>query len=163
MANEKFSEFTTATVISGTEKLVGLQSADNAQFPITFFPITKKISLSSAEILALFTTPKVLVAAQGVNTVVQPIAIVIQKNFNSIAYNTNTNLRLATGTIFEKQLANAIGFTQNEIGSYSVSVNASDAAALSKNVDITLKAETGNPLSGNSTIDVYLTYKVINL
>jgi hypothetical protein len=164
MANKKFSDFTLAISLDGTEKIVGLQSSNNARFPITFLPITKKISLSSAEILQLFTTPKTLVAAQGANTYIMPIRILVRNNFNSIAYATNINLVLANGLVAQSVFTSALGQTSNYLSSYTITSNAgSSDVAGNTNVALTLSAQTGNPTAGNGTIDVYLTYNVISL
>lgn len=43
--------------------------------------LTAQISISSADILALNTTPKVLVAAQGAGTIIVPVSTIIKYTF----------------------------------------------------------------------------------
>ena len=125
--------------------------------------VTVKVSLLSTEILALFTTPKVLVAAQGVNTVLVPIRILINQTYNSVVYATNTTLIVAGGTIFSTNLSSALGFSSNQLATFTLSTNATGSPASSTNTALTLTTLGGNPTAGNSIIDVYLTYAIITL
>ena len=125
--------------------------------------VTVKVSLSSAEILALFTTPKTLVAAQGAGTVLVPIRILINEIYNSIVYATNTTLIVAGGTIFSTNLSSALGFSSSQLATFTLNTNATGSPASSTNTALTLTTSVGNPTAGNSTIDVYITYAVITL
>jgi len=161
MADEKFSEFTTATSLDGTETLVGLQAGDNARFPITFFPITVKVSLSSAEILALATTPKTLIAAQGAGTFIRLQAVTMRLNYGTTTYTggglrikytsggsfiiTNTSYTNSSSIIFNPALATTQAFTTSAEND-SLVMDAASAVSV-----------------GDGTLDVYLTYNVISL
>lgn len=122
-------------------------------------PITVKVSLTSAEILQLNSTPKILVAAPGAGKVIRPIGQVMKLNYNSSPYSGNAMTALLGGNIV---------FTQN---SYLSSSNAYDmrmqaqfgTAVDLENLPLTVTVTSANPTGGNSSIDLYITYAVISL
>ena len=59
-------------------------------------PINFKVTLSSAQILTLFTTPVTLVPAQGVKTVIRVIATTAKLVFGATAYTVPAFSRLET-------------------------------------------------------------------
>ena len=161
MADEKFSQFTTATSVDGTETLAGLKASDNAQFPITFFPITVKVSLSSAEILALDATPVTLIAAQGTGTFIRLHSVTMKLNYGTTTY-TGGGLRI-------KYTSGGSFIITNS--SYTNSSSIIFNPALSNNQIFTTSAENDSLVIdaasavsvGNGTLDIYLTYSVISL
>lgn len=56
--------------------------------------ITTKVTITSAELLALNTTPKVLVAAPGTGKAVVIEKVIATMDYNSAAYATNTDLEI---------------------------------------------------------------------
>lgn len=125
---------------------------------------TVKVTLSSAQILALNGTPITLVAAQGAGTMIRPVQILINKTFVSVAYATNIDLALGSGTVFASTFGNALGFSASEVAVYPVASNASASPATgSINIDLKISVPVGNPTAGNGTLAIYLTYNVITL
>ncbi len=123
---------------------------------------TIKVSISSVELLAAFTTPKVIVAAQGASTMIVPLRIVTIKNFVTTPYATNINIIFGLGTVFASTFSNALGFSASEIAINTLTTNASASPASgSINTDLTLSVATGNPTAGDGTIDIYLTYVIM--
>lgn len=126
--------------------------------------ITVKKTLTSAEILALFTTPITVIPAAGAGTVIMPLRIMTRLNYNTTTYTTNTNLILGLSTIFQVTLTGAIGVSSTTLSTYTPATAAgSTTPANSTNVPITISAQTGNPLAGDSTLDLYISYTVITL
>jgi hypothetical protein len=176
MANIKISELTEAAFpLDGTEDLVLVQGGvtkrcDLSNLVAPGTPITVKVSLTSAEILALNTTPKTLVPAPGAGKMIQPIYFMFKLNYNSVAYATNLNLKAyiddpATRTdadvnFWLNNTANSVNIVPIDAASgvYSGSI-----VAQITNAALKLKVETGNPTAGNSTMDVYVTYFVVTL
>ena len=132
----------------------------------TFFntfgiPTTKKISLTSAEILALNTTPKELIAAPGAGYYIRVIGFTCVLNYNSVAYSGNAMVIHHTGSS-----ANLLSSSFYTIGAeYMTFINPSSPsnATLTIIENSSLIAEVGsaNPTSGNSTVDIYVTYSII--
>lgn len=122
--------------------------------------VTVKVSLSSAEILALFTTPKVLVAAPGAGKILAPIRIVIKNNFGTEGYSGGPilinlgTLNLLSNTTY--QLSN------NAYDFRALTGNAANSTNLS-NTAITASVASSNPTLGDGTVDMYITYTTITL
>ena len=75
-------------------------------------PYTVKVSVSSAEILALNDIPKSLIAAPGAGKMIVPLAVSFRLNFVSVAYTTNLNLRLRmNGTLTQNAGILGLGAT----------------------------------------------------
>ena len=122
---------------------------------------TVKVSLSSAQILALNTTPITLVAAQGAGTVVTPVAITLRNNIVGSAYTGNVTPEVvysgqSTPIITD---TNGLTITTNTPRRRTMQNNFN---AL-ENTAITITEPTGNPSSGTNTMDVYVQYYVLTL
>jgi hypothetical protein len=124
---------------------------------------TATVTLTSAQILALNTTPVTLVAAQGANTYVQVIALAAKLDFNSVAYTgsnaanityTNAAGAAATGTIASSFLDSA---------SSAAITTIPVAVAPVVNSPIVVSVGTANPAAGNSTITFDVLYRVVTL
>lgn len=166
MADIKISALPAATALDGSELVPIVQAGVTSQSTVKDVSAVLKIkvSLSSAQILALNSVPITIVPAQGANTMIVPVRVVINKHYNSVTYTTNINLVLGAGTVFASTFSNALGFTADEIAGYTITANASASPPSgSINVDLKISASVGNPAAGNSTIDIHLLYTVINL
>jgi len=127
---------------------------------------TIKVSLTSADILALFTTPFTLIPAQGAGTLINVLKVWYKYNFNTTAYTGGGSLTV----IYNNSLipattafSNLLGQTSNSIGRPAISFSVltlqnSDIV----NVPVTLLGSAAQTL-GDSTLDVYITYDVITL
>jgi len=119
-----------------------------------------KIEVSSAEILAINTSPKQLVAAPGAGKVLILQHIVVYYHFSVAAYATNTNIdiRNTTGTNYLQDLHSII----NEIADRIVETGR-QYPPLIVNEPLILTEPTGNPTGGSGTLTIYLWYKEITL
>lgn len=169
MADKKITDLSAGAVLDGTELLESVQSGANVK--ITSKSIadaalkTVKISISSAELLNMFTTPKTLVVAPGAGKIIVPLHFMMRINYATTPYATNTNLKLKMGLLdplltIPSILANSANF----FGKYPLSVgtftvNDTDAA----NQALVAYVQTGNPTVGDSTIDVWVTYQIVTL
>jgi len=127
--------------------------------------ITVKISLSSAEILALSTTPKTLIAAQGAGTYINVLSAAFRYNFVSAAYATNYTLRLELGSMNPLVTTNIIITGTSNDWIVSSPTQTLEVSGSPDWVNVPLKARIvgGNPTAGDSTVDIYVTYNVITL
>ena len=124
---------------------------------------TVKITLSSSQILNLFTTPVQLVPAVSGKLLV-PTFLHQKYTYNSTSYTTSGLFRLGIGTTFgfvtfggsitgadNSQALNNFAFAQSVTGlSY-------------ENLPIVVYATSANPASGNGSLDLYLTYLEIDI
>lgn len=113
-----------------------------------------QVTLSSAEILALFTAPKQLVAAPGAGKVIVPERIVYNFIWNSIAYATNTTMliRNPTGT---DGAGFAISGVANKLEAEQIS-----GQTIIANEKLEVFVQTGDPTAGDSTMTVSVYYKI---
>ncbi len=165
--------FTTTLIAALAAKQATLVSATNIKTiagvsvlgagDIATVPITVKVSLSSAQILAGFTTPQTLVAAQGSGTFINVLSIAKRLTYGSITYITNTTDRVYIGSFSPVITDGAIlasASTDFSVTSPTQSLEVSGTADW-VNAPLMWKVITGNPASGNSTLDLYITYNVI--
>jgi hypothetical protein len=127
--------------------------------------LSTKVTISTAEILAMNTTPKQLIAAQGAGTFVEVLSIVFYLDYNSAAYATNTDLNYQYGSPSSVTGAFVGAVTINSTADY-IQVRKLDLDTNSANLinkPFLLNVATGNPTAGNSPLYVYLTYRVITL
>jgi hypothetical protein len=129
--------------------------------------VTVKRTLSSAEILAGFATPISIVAAPGAGKYIRVLSALYRLNFGTAAYaaaNTSTihftgstaNLVTANTAILPGT-ANAI----NQVSAIAATFATGSDDPVNKAVEWSVSGN--NPTTGDSTIDVYLTYVVVTL
>lgn len=128
-----------------------------------------KVSLTSAQIRALNTTPIALVPAMGAGFAILPIAIVGRMNFLTAAYATNTQLNVGFSAASDPLFTNTtlLPVTAGNpiqpffpIAQAAVTGNDNEYIA---NAALNISVPGGNPITGVGTLDVYLTYQVIAL
>jgi len=128
----------------------------------TFFCNTLCASLviPSSEVLQLNSTPQVIVSAQGAGTVIEVVSAFVKVDFNSAAYATNTDLQLMTskGSINLARNTGILLSTSSAIKSFAVT-----EGDIIENADLEVTVRTGNPTAGDSDIEVFVLYRVINV
>ncbi len=169
MADVKITDLTLgSTPLAGTELFEMVQGGTSlkitAQDIANLSVRTVKVTLSSAEILQLFTTPKTLVAAQGSGKIINLISVTANLNYNSTTYGTNTDLQFAIGTGWGGiiTMTGFLGSSSNSIKISPITAVSGDPANIS-NRSLRVICPSGNPITGNSTVDIYVTYNVITL
>lgn len=128
--------------------------------------VTAKVTLSSAQILALHTTPIQLIAAPGAGKVIDVLGVTARTNFLTAAYGTNTELDITdatAGTILLKDTANVLGATSTKVFKVEPSIASNAALLVTANGAVNATVATGDPATGAGSVDIYITYKVITL
>ena len=128
---------------------------------------TIEVNLSSADILALGTTPKVLVPAQGANTLIVPLQATLSYKFNSVAYTGGDYTKVR----YDGDIQTLIGFFNPAVLLSGVDAlifltqGAPLAIPIGVNKDLVFALETPADvfLTGNGTAKVFITYQVITL
>lgn len=123
--------------------------------------MTTKISLSRAEILALHTVPIVMLPAPGVGKLIVVLNIVGRTNFVTSPYNTNTALSLYMGT--ESSLIYTTTILLEATATSVYSLYPSSGETFTPNTAVYATVDGGNPVGGDNTVDIYITYKIITL
>lgn len=124
------------------------------------------VTITSPQLLALFTTPITIVAAQGANTVIQIAETVIQYVYNSVVYTINgsTNLTLnytnAAGAAISTTLATT-GLIDQASNQVRILKNSTTNVTPVANSPVVLSLATANPTLGNGTLVVTVLYRVV--
>ena len=127
--------------------------------------LTTKVTLTTAQILALFTTPIQLVATPGVNLAIQVIKSSARINYNTVPYATNLVLGIGspTASVSQETITGLLGASITKIqNGLAIGSTASETQLIS-NAAVNVSALVGNPTAGNSSVDIYLTYRIIAL
>jgi len=128
-------------------------------------PITVIKSLSSANILALNTTPFTLVPEQGAGTIIIPVSAIMIYTFGTIAYAAGT-LRLienSTPAIGAAIMTNATGINLiagSYNGNFIPSIVLGTATSIQTNQALQLYSGTAVTL-GDGTMKIIVTYVVV--
>jgi hypothetical protein len=127
---------------------------------------TVKVSISSAEILAMGVTPVQLLPAPGAGKTYLIGEVIVRYNAVTTAYATNTTLRviyagatvpIATNGVLLTSTVTRVGYLAPSPTTGTSNIHYAVNAALQATV------QTGNPTAGDGTIDIYITYKTITL
>jgi len=127
-------------------------------------PQLAKVTLSSAQILALFTTPITLVPAQGANTAVRIIGVTAKLIFGATAYTIPAFSRLE---LHETNLAGSnisnfqAGFVSSVANVVEQPTPDLSFLVLLENVPVVAAYTVGNPTLGDSTIEIHTLYSVV--
>ena len=125
-----------------------------------------KVTLSSAQILDLSDTPVTLIPAPGAGKAIEVIGFMARMNFNSTAYDTNTTLHILADTAQEPQFQSDdfLVATATVIQHFQqvVTLGTSDSTII-ENKAITAFVPGADPLNGDSTADIYLSYLIKTL
>ena len=129
-------------------------------------PIVKniKVTLTSAQLLNLFTTPIELVPAVTGKLLV-PQFLFQKYNHVSTPYTTSGLFRVGLGTINFgiASFGAVITSADNAQGLNNFSYSQSASGLTYQNLPIVVGATTANPTGGNGTLDLYLTYLEVTL
>jgi len=124
------------------------------------------LTIASADVLQLNSTPLTIVAAQGVGTAIEVLSASVNVDFNTTPYATNTTLLLITNGATDSQFrgGNLLNSSVSNIRIFeSNSVTTSTTTQIIENAALTVKVDTGDPTAGDSDITVSVLYRVITL
>jgi len=123
------------------------------------------VTLSTAELLDLFTTPKDLVVAQGADTVVEFVSALLAYDYNSTVYTIGTagNLQVkytdGSGAAASTTRA-CTGFIDQASDQLSLLEKVGGTVVPVANAALVLTLATANPTLGDSPINIRVAYRV---
>lgn len=125
--------------------------------------LSANISISSAEILALFDTPIELVAAPGANKVIFPVSISLSYTFATIAYTDSTSANIGWGSTSTDAVFGS--FDLSVASSWLKSVGGSFECDASLGIDqpVSFWVQDANPQNGDGTLLIDILYRVVDL
>jgi len=120
-----------------------------------------ELTLSSAQILALNTTPQTIVPAVA-GYAIEAVSVSVKLDYNSSAYATNTNLIIITDTAGNPQYKNNGLLTQTVDAVWKFpEVTPTTGTQLIANKALTATIVTGDPTAGDSPITIFVNYRLI--
>lgn len=133
--------------------------------PVGLGYLSAKVTLTSAQILALFTTPIQIVASPGIGFALQVIQSSARLNYNTIPYTGNTQINIINTGAGNSQYVNVGVLSSNIsiIGEGYHTIGTTNVTQIIENTALNISINIGNPSAGNSTVDVYLIYRIITL
>ena len=127
--------------------------------PTTSEIFRKKVSLTAAQIKAIGTTPIDIIPAQGVGTVISIISMTFRGNWGTVAFDSNTlDIGYDGGATWRVNGGFFVSFTANTI---SHQANYQSVAMLENTKMVVIG--TDSVATGDSTVDVYITYEIITV
>jgi len=120
------------------------------------------LTIASADVLQLNSTPLTIVAAQGAGTAIDVLSASMKMTYNSVAYATNTTLELKIngGSSSQMQFASQILSSASDVFNKVIG-NTTTSTNMVENADLQVSVLTGDPTAGDSDITVYVLYRVI--
>jgi hypothetical protein len=126
---------------------------------------TAKLTIATADVLTLNTTPIEIVAAPGVGYAIEVISASMKMVYVSATYATNTSLELLTAGATNSQASTVIKNSASTIRRFADATTLASATAtqLVENAALNVTVASGDPTAGDSDITVYCTYRIITL
>jgi len=126
---------------------------------------TAKLTIATADVLHLNTTPIEIVAAPGAGYAIEVISASMKMVYNSATYATNTSLELLTTGATNSQASTTIKNSASTIRRFADATTLASATAtqLVDNAALNVTVASGDPTAGDSDITIYVTYRIITL
>jgi hypothetical protein len=126
---------------------------------------TAKLTIATADVLHLNTTPIEIVAAPGAGYAIEVISASMKMVYNSATYATNTSLELLTAGATNSQASTVIKNSASTIRRFADATTLASATAtqLVDNAALNVTVASGDPTAGDSDITIYVTYRIITL
>ena len=122
------------------------------------------ITIATADVLTLNTTPVEIVPAPGAGYAIQVVAASFGLTFNTTAYATNVTIGIGQASSEPQVELQCLDATVNTIRNINPhSATATTDTQIKENHSLIVSTRTGDPTAGDSDLKVYLTYKIIEL
>ena len=121
--------------------------------------------ISSAQVLALNTTPQTIVEAQGAGKAIEVISASVKLSFNTTAYSTTSGVLLETSGANQRQAESAVfDATVSTVRNFTMyqAAGSTDTQIIA-NAALQVKAKSADPTLGDSDIEVFVLYRVIDI
>lgn len=120
--------------------------------------------IASADVLQLNTTPQTIVAAQGAGKGIEVISASVKVDFNSAAYATNTSLKLiCSGATYEQSQGSIAASVSSTTRLRTLPPSGATDTQVIENAALQVSVASGDPATGDSDIEVFVLYRVINV
>lgn len=120
------------------------------------------VNVTSAEVLALNTTPKILIPSPWVWKYIVVDNVIVSITYGSAAYATNTNLRVKYTDASWIDIVSVQSFFLETTGDLALSCQTQAVFGLTKEAPIVLTVENWNPTAWDSDINVKVFYRILS-
>jgi len=121
------------------------------------------LTIASADVLQLNSTPLTIVAAQGAGTYIEVISAFVVIDFNSAAYATNTTIELIfSGASDELMISSINASVSKSVAFTKQGSGTAGNTQMLENTDLQVAVASGDPTTGDSDIEVFILYRVIS-
>ena len=126
---------------------------------------TAKLTIATADVLTLNTTPIQIVAAPSAGYAIEVISASMKMVYVSATYATNTILELITAGATNRQAETQIKNSASTIRRFADATTLGSATAIQliDNAALNVTVASGDPTAGDSEITIYVTYRIITL
>jgi hypothetical protein len=126
------------------------------------------VTIPSASVLDIFSTPVALVPAQGANTIIVPISIQGQMIYGTTPYATDGEIDIYCGGTrqvwgFPADDGFLFGTVSRVVNGFAASSNSVTDTQYVANQPLTIKTVGSNPTAGDSTLVIFGTYLVLTV
>ncbi len=128
--------------------------------------ITKKVTIESADILTLNSTPVEIVAAPGAGKTIEVISVQGKMNFAGAAYATHTELDVfdtTSGDVLFKDTSILLAAAADINAQLPANANAGAGLEVTEDGSVSVTVAAGDPATGGGDLNLYITYKIITL
>lgn len=133
---------------------------------IDALPISKTITIPSADVLTAYANPVVLIPSSeaGVGKAIEVLSCVCKIDWNSVVYNKTFVIASdsSTAALYLFGFGSLHSATTNAIGA-GIPFQSSANGNMFENDAIVFKTLLSNPTQGDSDITIYITYRIITL
>lgn len=128
--------------------------------------IEGSLTLSSAQILDINTTPITLIPSPGVGKMIDLVSAVVRVNFNTVAFDVVDDRFILQFTGAETYIS-IVDDIVNGVVTKTYKFNTQDLIAganqMVENAPVIATLATGNPTVGDGSIDIHYAYRIITL
>jgi hypothetical protein len=120
---------------------------------------TVKLHIPSADVLTLYTTPVAFGITVPAGYYAQLFSAQMKATYGGTPYATNVTLEIGFPSVKAIFTDNVLGFNSNAF----VNMDFESSGAQVSATDVVVSVNAGNPTAGNSDLDIYLTYTLVEL
>jgi hypothetical protein len=118
-----------------------------------------KLTIPTAQVLTLFTTPRAFGLTVPTGYYVQLVSAQMKATYNSVPYATNIDLEVGFSGVKPIFTDNVLGFSSSTF----VNLDYESSGVVSAASDVIVSVNAGNPTAGNSDITIYISYLLIEI
>jgi len=121
------------------------------------------LSIASADVLTLNSVPLEIVAAPGAGYAIEVISASVKIDFNTTPYSTNTTLYLVTNGANAPQRAGTSYLSVSAARILPFNLGVSLNSVILENAALNVFVLSGDPTAGDSDIEVFALYRVLDV